>query len=193
MNVINRHDNSTLELATSVAVSTPVDRSTPVELSISARQISSALEPFGYTPREIAFIALVAAHSGYFLKRQWQRFAGKGNGRRTSEFLAVLLDRGHIRALPFACETVYHIGSHAIYRAIGRSLRSIEPFTITRKLMALDVVLEFQDRVWYGTEQEKVALFTRGFGLDEAILPVRRFRNGRNPQSAIHRFGEYFP
>lgn len=205
MSDVNRHDDSaidpsnSMELPTPVEVPIPMELPTPVELPIPvalstpARQISIAFEQFGYTPREIAFLALATVHSGFFVKRQWAKFAG-AQDRRASEFLTVLMDRGHIRSLPFGRDTVYHIGSHAIYHSIGRHPRGVEPFAITRKLMALDVVLEFPDRVWHGDEHEKIALFTGQFGLDKALLPVRRYHSRRASQGRIlHYFGESFP
>src|SRR5438132_743183 len=144
MSDVNRHDASaidpsnSMELPTPVELPIPIELPTPVALSTPARQISIALEQFGYTPREIAFLALATVHSGFFVKRQWAKFAGVAQDRRASEFLTVLMDRGHIRSLPFGRDTVYHIGSHAIYHSIGRHPRGVEPFAITRKLMVLD-------------------------------------------------------
>ena len=39
-----------------------------------------ALESFGYTEREAAFLYLVAVHSGYFLRRQFDYFIDRRNG-----------------------------------------------------------------------------------------------------------------
>ena len=37
----------------------------------------SSLEAVGYLEREASFLYLVAVHSGYFLRRQYARFAGR--------------------------------------------------------------------------------------------------------------------
>jgi hypothetical protein len=134
---------------------------------------SATLQAFGYTPRQAQFIALVAEHSGFFLRRQWLKFANRGHGHVTVEFFANLADRGH--ASRQGC--IYHVASRAIYAAIGeehnRHRRRVQPSTIVQKLMALDLVLAFPHIIWHGTERDKVPLFTEQFGLDKAILPSK--------------------
>jgi hypothetical protein len=168
-------------------------------VATSADQRARAVEQFGYTPRQAAFIALVAVHSGYFVSRQWLKFAGIAHGHRTVEFLRALVARGHAHTLRCSQQaSVYHISSRAIYAAINeehnRHRRQIQPSSITQKLMSLDVVLAFRDRVWLGTEREKVALFTEQFGLDQAILPAKKYYSRENPTDVtIRHFVEKWP
>ena len=42
---------------------------------------TDALQGFGYTAREAAFLRLAALHSGYFLRRQYLQFIGSTRGR----------------------------------------------------------------------------------------------------------------
>lgn len=44
---------------------------------MNAQEQTAALQEFGYTPREAAFLALAALHSGYFLRRQFCPKRGK--------------------------------------------------------------------------------------------------------------------
>src|SRR5436190_12163 len=117
---------------------------------------SRALEKFGYTPRQARFIALVAQHSGYFLRRHWLSFAGLAHGHSTIEFLAALVARGHARLVHSGTQgTIYHVSSRPLYAAIGdpdnRNRRQLEPSTIMQKLMVVDLILALPDLVWYGT------------------------------------------
>ena len=47
---------------------------------------ASLLEPFGYTTRQAQFLALVALHGGYFLRRQFVAFTGRTHGLATVRF-----------------------------------------------------------------------------------------------------------
>lgn len=160
---------------------------------------AAAVQTFGYTPRQAAFIALVAEHSGYFVRRQWLTFAGLANGQCSVEFFGALVARGHARAVQYGRYAhVYHIASRPLYAAMreehNRHRRQVEPSTITQKLMTLDLVLAFRDRAWYGTEREKVALFTERYGLDAAILPAKTYQALRGiPRSSVRHFVEKYP
>ena len=106
-----------------------------------------ALESLGLTPRQTRFIALVALHSGYCLRRQYSAFAGIRYGKNVCDFLEALVarrlakrftqraDRGHI----------YHLQARALYRALGepehRNRREASAALIARKIMVLDFVL----------------------------------------------------
>ena len=46
-----------------------------------------ALESLGYTDREAAFLYLAAAHSGYFLRRQFDYFTDRNKGSIVMRFL----------------------------------------------------------------------------------------------------------
>jgi hypothetical protein len=161
---------------------------------------SRALEKFGYTPRHARFIALVAQHSGYFLRRHWLSFAGLAHGHSTVEFLAALVSRGHVRLVHSGTQgTIYHVASRPLYAAIGdpdnRNRRQLEPSTIMQKLMVVDLILALRDPAWYGTERDKVALFTEHFGLDKAILPAKTYpaADRSKPATTVRYFVEKWP
>jgi hypothetical protein len=54
-----------------------------------------ALEGFGYTRSEAAFLCLAALHSGYFLRRQFRRFAGASRGYRDDLLIEKILSSKH--------------------------------------------------------------------------------------------------
>ena len=141
----------------------------------------AALAPFGVTPRQARFLVIVALHSGYCLRRQYEAFAGLQYGKNVRDFLDGLVarqlaerftgraDRGHI----------YHVHARRLYRALGqednRNRRSASAAQIARKVMGLDYVLRRPDVTWYATEDEKVDLFVTRFGVTRDQLPRRVF------------------
>jgi hypothetical protein len=153
------------------------------------------LRPFGFQPRQTAFLAIVALHGGYCLVRQFDAFAGRSHGQVAQDFFARLVrDRiatrcQYVRQRGF----VYHVCASRLYRAIGepdsRNRRSASPAIIARRLMVLDYLLTRRDREWVATEGDKVTLFTTRLGLTEYDLQRRRFKPGRRaPAVAPHCF-----
>ena len=79
-----------------------------------------AVESLGFTARQATFLAIVALHSGYCLRRQYAAFAGVSYGKNVRDFLDALVarqlatrftiraDRGHL----------YHLHSRALYRVL---------------------------------------------------------------------------
>jgi hypothetical protein len=144
----------------------------------------AALDFLGLTPRQTRFVATVALHGGYCLRRQYAAFAGLAYGKNTRDFLDGLvpagvavresyeLNRGH----------VYHLRAKAIYEAIhqeeNRNRRATSPALVARKLQILDFVISRPDADWYATEQDKVALFLNRYRIPEAALPRRVYSSG---------------
>jgi hypothetical protein len=70
----------------------------------------------------------------------------------------------------------------------------VEPSTITQRRMTLDLVLAYADRVWNGTEREKVALFTVQYHVDRARLPATTYRARHGSEAiTVRHFVERFP
>lgn len=140
-----------------------------------------ALEPLGFTPRQTRFIATVALHSGYCLRRQYTAFAGVRYGKNVRDFLDTLVerelatctvqraDRGH----------VYHLHARTIYRALGqdenRNRRAASAALIARKIMVLDYVLGHPELDWLATEADKVDLFADRCAVPRFDLPQQVF------------------
>lgn len=138
-----------------------------------------ALASLHLTPRQTRFVALVALHSGYCLRRQYLTFAGLQYGKNVREFLDGLVTRGLATRFAYRRDRgyLYHLSARSVYRAIdqeeNRNRRHTSPALIARKLMVLDYVLAHQEREWYATEQDKVALFTARFDVAIGDLPHR--------------------
>ncbi len=106
-----------------------------------------ALQALGYTDREAAFLYLVAAHSGYFLRRQFDYFVDRHKGSIVMRLLQKARASGHIESLQYKQGWfVYHLCSRSIYRLLGdsdsQSRRRKGDGQIRARLMALDYVLE---------------------------------------------------
>jgi hypothetical protein len=139
----------------------------------------AALGFLGLTPRQTRFVAIVALHGGYCLRRQYATFAGLTYGASVRDFLDDLVHRRLISRVEYRHDRgfVYHLRAKHIYRAIAqddnRNRRHVSPALIARKLMLLDVVLAHPDAIGFATEQDKVALFNERFGVPLADLPQR--------------------
>ena len=154
----------------------------------------AALEFLGLTPRQTRFVATVALHSGYCLRRQYSAFSGLAYGKNTRDFLDALvagdvavresyeLNRGH----------VYHLRAKAIYEAIGqeenRNRRCTSPALVARKLLLLDFVISRPDVEWHATEQDKVALFRNRYRIPEAQLPHRIYPSSGRDVAPTRRY-----
>jgi hypothetical protein len=148
-----------------------------------------ALMPLGLTPRQTRFLALVALHGGFCLRRQYAAFARIGYGRHVREFLDELVARDLSRRISYKRNRgfVYHLHAKSVYRAIeqedNRNRRVASPALVARKLMMLDVVIDTPGVEWFATEDDKVRLFTDRFGVSPADLPVRVYE-AREPDEA---------
>ncbi len=152
-----------------------------------------ALTGLGYSPRQTAFLALVALHGGYFLRRQYVAFRGGVDGARVTDLLKRVVARQHAARATYCRATrVYHLCARVLYHALGlddsRNRRPAPPAAITFKLMTLDIVLRHREATFLATEGEKVAYFTTTCGLSCAVLPASCFRASRAGGSATTRY-----
>ena len=136
-----------------------------------------------YTPREAQFLEMAALHSGYFLRRQYMRFAHAGSGGAVDRFTRKVLSHGHARVSRSCTKTrLFHICAKRLYGALGeednRNRRPREPFTIRQKLMAFDFVLEHGSAQFFPTERARVNLFSSR-GIPSDAMPSR-FYTGPN-------------
>jgi hypothetical protein len=141
----------------------------------------AALAPLGFTPRQTRFLVTAALHSGYCLRRQYLAFAGVRYGKNVRDFLDALVRRQLAQRFQYQPNRghIYHLHATSLYRALAqrdnRNRRHVSPALIARKLMLLDYVLMVPDGVWYATEEDKVALFTRERGIPLGDLPQRKY------------------
>jgi len=119
------------------------------------------LTGFGYSTEEARFLGIVALHSGYFVRRQFDAAIGVERGKRTSAFVEKLLARGHARRYTFEHNRqVFQLQYKPFYEAVGdehsRNRRQHQPQTIKSRLMALDFVQANPDSYFLATEQQKI-------------------------------------
>lgn len=131
-----------------------------------------ALESLGYTDREAAFMYLAAAHSGYFLRRQFDYFADRNKGSIVMRFLEKARLAGHIESLDYKQGWhVYHITSRTIYRLLGdpesQLRRRKGDAQVRARLMALDYVLENEGDRYLVSDEGRL----RFFAVVRHILP----------------------
>jgi hypothetical protein len=153
------------------------------------------LETFGYSTDEARFLALVALHSGYFVRRQFDASIDVTRGKRTLAFTEKLLDRGHARRYVFEHNRqVFQLQYKPFYEAVGdensRNRREHQPQTIKARLMALDFVQAHAGNRFFTTEQQKVSLLTLR-GIPPEILPAKVY--GSSDRAAVRYFVDRFP
>lgn len=144
-------------------------------------RVRALLDAFHVTPRQARFLATVALHGGYCLRRQYGAFAGIRYGKNVCHFLDSLVERQLAECFRQRADRglIYHLHARALYRAIGdehnRNRRQASAAQIARRLMILDHVLAHPDREWLATERDKVDRFVERYHVPRADLPQRRF------------------
>ena len=152
----------------------------------------------GFTERQAHFLAYVLVFSGVFMERQCCRFAGLTHGRKSCDFLRMLVDRGYATVIePGKAHAgrLYHLHHKPLYEAVwlpnSRYRRRVALGRFIERLMLLDVVLGDRGQWWLGTEKDKVGYFqkveTFGRKLPEDVLPRMVFGTGSR------RTTRYFP
>jgi hypothetical protein len=136
----------------------------------------SSLEAVGYLEREASFLYLVAVHSGYFLRRQYSRFAGRDGGTLIARFLKKADRLHHIKVIECGQGWhIYHLASQSLYAAIERpdsqNRRIKGDAYIKSRLMVLDFVLAHLSANILEDEASKVDFFTTQCGVRSELLP----------------------
>jgi hypothetical protein len=136
----------------------------------------ASLESIGYLEREASFLYLVAVHSGYFLRRQYYRFAGREGGTLVAQLLKKAMLRQHVRVIECGHGWhVYHLTSKPVYEALGRkdsqNRRIKGDGHIKSRLMVLDFILFNLGANLLEDEFSKVDFFTTQCGVSRELLP----------------------
>jgi hypothetical protein len=136
----------------------------------------ASLESIGYLEREASFLYLVAVHSGYFLRRQYYRFAGREGGTLVAQLLKKAILRQHVRVIECGHGWhVYHLTSKPVYEALGRkdsqNRRIKGDGHIKSRLMVLDFILSNLGANLLEDEFSKVDFFTTQCGVSRELLP----------------------
>src|SRR5882757_9138324 len=123
------------------------------------------IEYLGYTEREASFLYLVAVHSGYFLRRQFDQFIDRQSGAIAQQFLLRARRKGHIAALDFGQQRhVFHLFFKPFYTLLdnpdSQNRRRKSDAEIKLRLMALDYVLLHLSDTFLESRGAKVEFFT---------------------------------
>lgn len=135
------------------------------------------LEKLGYTPREAGFLALVAMHSGYFLRRHFNRYLHREDGGLAHSFLAKAQSKGHVRTLPLAQRRfVFHLSSRTLYRLCGvedsQNRRVKGDRAIKTLLLSLDYILDHPQQHFFRTEAQMLEYFHDQLGIPLEKMPA---------------------
>jgi hypothetical protein len=157
-----------------------------------------ALKAFGYSHVEACFLRLVALHSGVFLPRQFNQYAGATKGKRVDNFLDQLRKNNHCRAYKLARNAnIFHVTSKAVYRAIGhenlRHRRSHKIDYVKTKLLSLDYILENPAPRYLPTEEEKIHFFTKVLNVPMTELPAKAYKTPKSTTETLKYFIDKYP
>ena len=155
---------------------------------------AAAIQAFGYTAREAAFIANAALHSGYFLRRQFDPHRGK----LAHALCRKLLRKEHAKATVYAQNTqLFHICAKPLYSALeqedNRHRRQQDPFSLRSKLMGLDYVLTRQELRFLPTERAKVEYFLGERKIPQGVLPSKTYSGKSSGDTTARFFIEKYP
>lgn len=137
-------------------------------------------EQFGFKPAQAEWIALVALHSGVFLRAQYGRWVGGGGAPsrvRAQRLSENLVERGLAVDSEFdGLGRMCHLKSRVVYRALGaeniRHRREASRAAMIGRLLALDCVVREPRLHWLPTEAEKVEAF-ESLGIEKRSMPKR--------------------
>jgi hypothetical protein len=134
------------------------------------------LENAGYTEQEAAFLYLVAAHSGYFLRRQFSRFVQRDRGGLAAKFIQKAMHLDHLQVIECGqARHVYHLTSRPMYQTILRSDSQHRRFKgfgyMQSRLLILDFVLDNLSDTILEDEATKADFFTTRCGVRSELLP----------------------
>ncbi|MDE0432597.1 MAG: hypothetical protein OXH92_01185 [Bryobacterales bacterium] len=146
-------------------------------------------EECGLDPDVAEWLAVVALHSGCFLRSQYRDYSNLeyAHARKVAERLVGSFTKRKLavemtdKDLGLLCR----VTSKKVYRVLGsadgshRHRRLTEPPYKYRRLLSLDYVLDYPELPWLPTEEEKLASFGR-LGVPRTDLPFREYRGADN-------------
>ena len=143
------------------------------------------LEPFGWSPDDTQWVAMVCLNSGVFTRGQYSAFF-HAHHSRVARLVQSLVDLKLAVEEPIpgisppnrparSCRITYK----PIYQALGISNVRYrgdgpEPHAYLRRLLSLDYVIEHPQLEWLPTEAEKVEFCTH-YGVPPSLLPRRLY------------------
>jgi len=161
------------------------------------REPIAAIEKFGYSQSEAAFLYIVATHSGYFTRSQFLRYTGLKKGCLVHRLTTRALNLKHVTIKQYGQTHVYHLFSRQIYRAIEkdnlRNRRDLSKELVRTRLLILDFVLAQPDCQYLETETDKVRYFHNGLDIPISMFPSRTYKSLKSNSQTIRYFVDRFP
>jgi hypothetical protein len=164
------------------------------------RERTEAIAAFGFTERQARFLVEVLLHSGVFVERQYCTFAGIAHGQKTTDFLRMLVERGHARPIEVGARhrgRLFHLCHKPLYAAVGepdnRHRRRMPLGRMIERLMVLDAVLADRTVTWLGTESDKRRYFMRQLQGSVELREFPRLTFGSGARSTIRYFPDKLP
>ena len=144
---------------------------------------AARLAEFGYRPAEAEFLAAAALLGGYFLRRQYLRYAGCRSGGSDTRFLKLAESTGH--AVAIVGKGLFRLRGSSVYKAIrcedGPRRREGSWAAIKKRLLALDYFLEATPRgPWLLSGADKAAYFA-SLGIPAERFPASARSRGSSP------------
>lgn len=140
-----------------------------------------SLRCLGYSEREATFLYMVALHSGYFLRRQFNCAVKRCLGSAAANFLAKAKRAGHVREIQCgAGRLLYQLHAKQLYRIVGlwnsQNRRAKSSLEIHRKLIMLDYVLSHLGKEEFLDSEAARLKFFALFGVKpEALASAKQF------------------
>ncbi|HWR15489.1 MAG TPA: hypothetical protein VN577_11720 [Terriglobales bacterium] len=137
------------------------------------------IRSLGYTEREAMFLYLVAAHSGYFVRRQYDYFIDRVAGAIAQKLIEKTRTAGHVEVLDY-CNgyRVYHLRAKTIYGLLdnpeSQNRRRKGDAAIQARLIALDYVLDREEDRFLVSEAERKRFF-----VETRRVPLQLFTDHR--------------
>ena len=145
---------------------------------------AAPLAALGWKARDAEWLALVALHSGVFLRSQWCRYFHDANREAARVLVRQLIDKQlaiedtRLR-FPGGARAVLLTGK-PIYRALDiedvrhRRGKQASLTLLMRRLLSLDYLIERPSLGWLPTEDDKARRF-EALGINPRALPVRNY------------------
>ena len=155
----------------------------PARLTFQER--AGKIEALGWSPRDAAWIALVALHSGVFTRSQYGAYFNDPHREMARLFVRALIEKkagGEDERVMFpGGARAVHITHKPIYRALGienvkhrLGAKETNTHVLMRRLLSLDYLIERPTLGWLPTEEDKVHRF-EALGIDRGTLPYRKY------------------